>query len=89
MGIAPITNLDPLPLSGCVGPDLEPVPMARIENSARTGDETYSPSGGDSARESEDGGCEDEFENHADESATESAAPAVANNQSQAISFFA
>ena len=60
MGITPIVNLTPLTRS--IEPDLEPLPMARVENSARTGDETYSPSNGKSARGSEDDATEDEFD---------------------------
>jgi hypothetical protein len=41
--------------------------MERVENSARTGDETYSPGGGKSARGSEDDGSEDEFVDLPDE----------------------
>jgi hypothetical protein len=54
MGITPITNLTPLSFARSIQADLDPLPMERVENSARTGDETYSPSGGDSARGSED-----------------------------------
>ena len=53
MGITPITNLTQLPMAHSVESDLEPLPMARVENSARTDDETYSPSNGKSARGSE------------------------------------
>jgi hypothetical protein len=43
MGITPIGPLAMLPLSRGTGVDGEPVPMARVERSARTEDETYSP----------------------------------------------
>jgi len=42
--------------------DLEPLPMARVENTPRTGDEKYSPSGGKSAGGSEDDGSGDELD---------------------------
>jgi hypothetical protein len=54
MGITPITNLAPLPLSRVADKELEPLPMQRVENSARTGDETYSPSKQGSASGAED-----------------------------------
>jgi hypothetical protein len=54
MGIGPITNLMPLPVARSIQGDLDPLPMERVESSAKTGDETYSPSGGKSARGSED-----------------------------------
>lgn len=54
MGIAPITNLIPLSTSRAVASTLEPLPMARVENSARNGDETYSPSHDQSATGSDD-----------------------------------
>ena len=44
MGITPIGPLAMLPLTRSAGPELEPVPMARVERSARAEDETYSPS---------------------------------------------
>jgi hypothetical protein len=89
MGISPITNLTQLPQPRSVGSELEPPPMERVENSARTGDETYSPSNGKSARGSEDDGSEDEFENLPDEVEAESSTqPAVTSPTSQ-ISFFA
>ena len=60
MGITPITNLMPLSITRSIEPDLEPLPMARVDNSARTGDETYSPSNEKSGRGSEDDAPEDE-----------------------------
>jgi hypothetical protein len=68
MGISPITSLTPLSIARPLPRDLEPLPMARVENSARSGDETYSPSDGKSAGGSdkssseEDGFEEDGFE---------------------------
>jgi hypothetical protein len=54
MGISPIVNLTPLPPVRPLAADLGLPPMERIENSSRTGDETYSPSEGRSADDSED-----------------------------------
>jgi hypothetical protein len=59
MGITPIISLLPLPVARAIQADLDPLPMARVENSARTGDETYSPSGGKSAGGSEENSSED------------------------------
>ena len=67
MGITPIVNLTELPVVRSAQSDLEPQPMQRVENSARTGDETYSPSNGQSASGSEDDGPQDEFESVAGE----------------------
>ena len=61
MGIAPITSLLPLSASRAAAFDLELLPMERVENSARTGDETYSPSNGKPARGSEDDAPDDDF----------------------------
>jgi hypothetical protein len=94
MGISPITSLGPMLVTRALEPDLEPLPMARVENSARTSDETYSPSNQKSARGAEDDGAEedgaeDEFEEMASEDAAEPPRqPAVKSPTSQ-ISFFA
>jgi hypothetical protein len=55
-----------------------------IENFARIKDETYSPSGGESA-----GGSEDEFEDLEDQEEAESAGKALENGDAPKISFFA
>ena len=62
MGIAPITNLIPLSQTRTVQAGLDVLPMERVENSARTGDETYSPSNGKSAGGSEDDSSEEEVD---------------------------
>lgn len=62
MGIGPIANLMPLPLARSIQGAMDPLPMERVENAARTGDETYSPNGGKSARGSEDDASEEELE---------------------------
>ena len=72
MGIVPITNLIPLPTGRAIPSGLEPLPMERIENSARTRDEAYSPSGGKSARNSSDDDREgDVYEGEVEESEDE------------------
>ncbi|HEY6848843.1 MAG TPA: hypothetical protein VI320_21920 [Terracidiphilus sp.] len=79
MGIVPITNLIPLPTSRAIPAGLEPLPMERIENSARTKDEAYSPSGGKSARGSADDDLEgDVYEGEVDESEDELDGGAIA-----------
>ena len=89
MGIAPITNLIPLSQTRTVQGPFEPVPMERVENSARTGDETYSPSNGKSAGGSEEESSEEEkdsFELAPDEDSTDkSSGP----SEILPISFFA
>jgi hypothetical protein len=85
MGISPISNLVPLPEARGIQADLEPLPMQRVENSPRTGDETYSPSNGKSAGGSEEEGSVDEQE---EDSVEPEDASAEAGTQ-PAISFFA
>jgi hypothetical protein len=60
MGITPITSLTPLPIARPLQADLAPLPMARVENSARSGDETYSPNDGKSAGGSDENSSEDD-----------------------------
>ena len=92
MGITPITNLIPLPTGRVIPSGLEPLPMERIENSARTGEESYSPSGGKSARGSEgDNLEEDVYEGEADELEDEAAETTVSLSgtwPSKPISFY-
>ena len=94
MGITPIINLAPLPVARSVQSDMDPLPMERVENSSRTGDETYSPGGGKSARGSEDDAREESaFESASDEESDESGVEQTAQSsepgQPRAISFFA
>jgi hypothetical protein len=63
MEISPITGIVSLPVIKAPPPDITLVVVSDVENTARIGDETYSPSGGESAGD----GAEDEF----DESASE------------------
>jgi len=53
MGISPISNLMPLAVDSVSRADRDSLPMQRVENSARSGDETYSPGGERSAGGSE------------------------------------
>lgn len=80
MGISPIASLTPLPIARAFESDFELLPMERVENSARTHDETYSPSNGKSARGAEDDEPEDE---------TESKAPPTPGDPGRPVSFFA
>jgi len=92
MGITPITNLLPLPVTRLVQGEMDPSPMERIQGSSRTGDETYSPSGGKSARGSEDDAFEDAPESSDDESAERETAQSGQHGQTgvpRKISFFA
>jgi hypothetical protein len=86
MGITPITNLTPLPILRPVEKDLGLPPMERVENSTRTGDETYSPSEGRSADDSED---EFEYAATEDEAELEAKAQVLDNGQKRQINFFA
>ena len=88
MGITPITNLTPLPVSRLAPAALEPLPMERVENTARTGDETYSPSNRKSARGSEDGANEDDLDVEIEFEDEARAVPSPAGEPRQ-VSFFA
>jgi len=85
MGITPISSLLPLPVAHAMQADMDPLPMARVENSPRAGDETYSPAGGQSASGSEDDSLED-FADESDEALSASASP---DRSQGSISFFA
>lgn len=85
MEISPIAGIVSLPV--VKAPPLEDVGLvvvSDVENTARSGDETYTPSGGESA-----GGGEDEFEEAPKE---EESGPQAANPEESSpreISFFA
>jgi len=89
MGIAPITNLIPLSQARAPQATLEPLPMERVENSSRTGDETYSPSNGKSAGGSEDDSAEEEMDSFELASDEEAFDDPVAAGEPRPISFFA
>jgi hypothetical protein len=67
MEISPIAGIVSLPVIKAPPPDLTLVVVSDVENTARIGDETYSPSGGPS----EGDGAEDEFDESATEDQTE------------------
>ena len=89
MGITPITNLFPLPVTRSIPSDLDPLPMERVQSSPRTGDETYSPGGGRFARGSEDDAADDESTGPDDEAADGAPAFSRENDLKRKISFFA
>jgi hypothetical protein len=94
MGITPITNLAPLPVTRAVEKELEPVPMGRVEDTARTGDETYSPSKQKPGRGAEDDGSEEEsteeeFQNLAGEEEASPSTQPDAEPSTRTISFLA
>jgi hypothetical protein len=95
MGITPIVNLAPFPLTRAIEKELEPLPMERVENTARSGDETYSPSnqksaqGGDGDRPKDDGSPEEEFPNLAVEDEEQLSPEPAAESPTRRISFLA
>jgi hypothetical protein len=89
MGIAPITNLIPLSQTRTVQGTFEPVPMERVENSARTGDETYSPSNGKSAGGSEEDSSDEELDSLELASDEDSTGKSGEPGETRPISFFA
>ena len=93
MGITPITILTPLSLARTVESDLELMPMARVENSARTGEETYSPSEQQAAPSPDDSAEEDsaeeEFEDLLNEANAEPNREPAATPENRRISFLA
>jgi hypothetical protein len=89
MGMSPITSLGALTLARPVDAALEPLPMARVENSARNGDESYSPSGGKPDRGSADNESEEALDDLLDEVEILATAPAKDQSETRQISFFA
>ncbi len=89
MGITSITYLTPLPLTRALQAELDPLPMERVENSARTGDEKYSPSGGRSARGSADDASEDDSQPFEEPGAEEHGVRPREFSPPRTISFFA
>jgi hypothetical protein len=89
MEISPITGIRAMPVMKSPPVDPELTALFDIENTARTGDETYSPSAAKSARGAEDDGSEDEFDDLADEDEVESTRQPAGKNPSRQISFFA
>lgn len=60
MGISPIANLNPLAVRQPAQTGMEPLPMARVENSGEAGNDSYSPGGGGSAGGGEDSEADSE-----------------------------
>jgi hypothetical protein len=99
MGITPIVNLTPLPAGRAIPSVLEPLPMARTESTARSNDESYTPSNQQSAAGSdngeadlelaEDAAAEDEFEILASADEDEPAAESSEVSADGQINFFA
>jgi hypothetical protein len=89
MGISPIVNLMPLAVTRLIHGEMDPLPMERVAGSSRTGDGTYSPSGGKSARGSEDDTFEDAPQSSDDESADGQTAQSGQAPVPRKISFFA
>lgn len=94
MEIVPIAALTSLPVSRYLPAVLDPSPMARLENSARAGDETYSSSADRQAQGSADCAGDDPDT----DSATEELESEESNNfgsrnvevaKDRAVSFFA
>jgi hypothetical protein len=88
MGISPVISLTPLPAVSSIEREFEPLPMQRVENSARTGDETYSPSNGRSSRGAEDDEPEEELEELPVEEETGSAVQPTQSYPGRPVSFF-
>jgi hypothetical protein len=98
MGITPISNLAPLPVTRAIEDELEPLPMERVENTARADDATYSPSNQGSAGDAEDNGFEnngsqeegsDDFQCLIAEQETQPSTDPAAEPSSGRISFLA
>ena len=91
MGTVPIVNISPLTITQSDEPLLEPlVPVARIESPTAGTDETYSPSGEQTARGSEDseyGELEEQRKDSADE--VEEQPSSTELSEALAIDFFA
>jgi hypothetical protein len=93
MEISPIAGIRAMPVvkSPPVDPKLSAV--FDIDNSARIGDETWTPSDSKSGRGSEDDGSDDEFEEFDDpaemEAGARSTVPNGAKPEGRRVSFFA
>jgi hypothetical protein len=86
MGITPISNLLPPTFASPASSALEPLPMARVENSGRTGDDAYSPSNAKSSRGSEDDTDDSEEEEAEDlQSADSESAPEPRAGQRESL----
>jgi hypothetical protein len=92
MEISPISGIRAMPAVKAPPVNSELTPLSDIENNARAGDETWSPSDQRSSRGSEDDGSEDEFDDldgTDSEAGAESQMLSVEIDPRRAISFFA
>jgi hypothetical protein len=93
MEISPIAGIRAMPVVKAPPADTELTAVFDIDNSARTGDETWTPSNSKSGRGSEDDGSEDEFEEFEDatelEEETSPRVFAAEKTEGRQISFFA
>jgi hypothetical protein len=103
MGIVPISSFIPVTVTRSNQTALEPLPMERAENTAKAGDETYTPSGSSEGELEDEAGGEDSGEDEGieaasdettEESAPQIAAPEIAipeaeNQESGGVNFFA
>jgi hypothetical protein len=84
MEIAPIAGIRNLPVIKAPPADMGLSAVFDIENFARIGNETYTPSGAKSA-----GGREDEFDDPADDEEPERRVRVLEDGPARQISFFA
>ncbi len=88
MGTVPIVNISPVTITRSDEPRLEPlVPVARIERRSANADETYSPSGGQTASGAEGGERENQRNDSGDD--TEARPSSIEANETLAIDLFA
>jgi len=90
MGISQIGNLNPVATNGSAEAEFEPLPIARVENSANVTDDSYSPAGGEPAGGTDDGESGSDFDGQPGETEAEVfAAPTSEKRAAWEISFFA
>jgi len=89
MEISPIAGVRAMPVRKSPPTDPELTPLFDIENTGRTGDETWSPSSERTARGSEDAGLEDDGDELASEDEAEPVRRPDQGSASGQISFFA
>jgi hypothetical protein len=90
MEISPIAGVRALPVLKAPPAEPELTAVFDIDNSARIGDETWTPSDKKSGRGAEDDESDEESEDSADlEAEPHTAAPAAEQTQVRQISFFA
>jgi hypothetical protein len=89
MEIGPIIGIRAFPFLKSPPPDADLSAVFDIENTARTGDETYSSSNQESARGAEDDALEDDFGSLSGDDQAEAPSSPVSKTLSRQISFFA